>query len=989
MNDTPAWHCLSVREALARQQTSKTGLTDDEAAERLQAHGPNALPGGKPLSAWRILLSQFQNILIFILLLAVALSALVGETVDALVIGVILVFSIGLGFIQEYRAGRAMEALREMAAPRARVLRDGRELSIPARELVPGDLLLLATGDRLAADARLIEAVNLATNEAALTGESTPVDKETAALDEPDLGIADRLNLVYSGTDVVSGRGRALVIATGLETEFGRVTGLLSGIRKQRTPLQRNLDRVGRLLAIGAGLIVLLVVGLGILRGEPLLEMLLFGVALAVAVVPEALPAVVTISLAIGVQRMAKRHALIRHLPTVETLGSTSVICADKTGTLTRDQMRVRAIWTPGGLTQVNGQRAKGTAEREEAGIVPPDDDPRQMRLILELLQAAILCNDARLQSARPDHPSADANRDPADETASGCAGQPRETPIAQAQPAVPNMSSGDPEGAGWTLLGDPTEGALILAGVRVALDKAELESCWPRIDEIPFSSERKRMTTLHRKPADECPEAVNSADVNPANVNPAAEAASIAFSKGAAEIILDACDRIQTLDGEHPLDTTRRQAVEAAGHQMATQALRVLAIARKPLREDPGPADPEHDMVFLGLVGMMDPPRKAARQSIADCQRAGIRPVMITGDHPETARAIARELGILDQGALMVGRELDDLTQPELEARIKDIQVFARVSPEHKLRVVQAWQQRGHVCAMTGDGVNDAPALKRADIGVAMGITGTDVSREAADMTLTDDNFASIVGAVEEGRGIFANIRKYLMYLLSSNLGEIGLIAGAAIAGMPLPLSAVQILYVNLASDGLPALALALDPPDQDLMDKPPRDPRHGLFTRPVIFLMLLGALWSMGINLWLFSTQLAQANALGLDAETGLARAMTMTFVSLVLLEFFKAFCFRSERVSLWQRPFANRWLNLAVLWEFGLLMAVIYLPLVSGAFGSYPLAASDWPWVLGTALSIIPVLEFGKWVNRRWMPEGPVADAHPRRNGSRSGQ
>ena len=492
----------------------------------------------------------------------------------------------------------------------------------------------------------------------------------------------------------------------------------------------------------------------------------------------------------------------------------------------------------------------------------------------------------------------------------------------------------------------------MIVAAAKVGLEQRDLEARLPRVEEIPFSSERKRMTTLHR-----------SAD------------GTIAYSKGAAEVILASCSDVATAAGTRPLDDADRQRVCTAGEAMARRALRVLAIAYK---RDADLANAEDGMVLMGLVGMMDPPRPEAQDAIAQCEQAGIRAVMITGDHPNTAQAIARELGILKSGRMLLGRELDAMSQAELERQIEQIEVYARVSPEHKLRVVQAWQSRGRICAMTGDGVNDAPALKKADIGVAMGIAGTDVSREAADMTLTDDNFASIVGAVEEGRGIYSNIKKYLMYLLSSNIGEIGLMAVATLAGMPLPLSAIQILYVNLATDGLPALALAFDPPERGLMHRPPRDAKTGIFTRPVVALMVLGGAWSTIVNVALFHWALGQGEVLGLDAQRALTHAMTLTFLSLVLIQFFKAYSFRSDRESVLRGPFANPWLNLAVLWELGLLLAVIYVPMLSRAFGTYPLGSQDWLIVVAAAVTVVPILELGKWAIRRWVPEYPAARA-----------
>ena len=917
MPQQQSWHTRSIDDVRAALDTGASGLSDAEAAARLEKHGYNELPRADVVSPWKILAEQFENVLIIILLIAVGLSAMLGEALEAAVIAIIVLFAIGLGFVQEFRAERAMEALRKMAAPNAKVIRAGREQTVPAREVVPGDLVLLGAGDRIPADLRLTETVNLRVNEAALTGESVPADKTTATLGEADVALGDRVNLAYSGTDVAYGRGRGVVVATGLGTEFGRITGMLAGVEQVRTPLQQNLDKVGRVLAIAAGVVVALIAGLGVLRGEPILEMFIFGVALAVAVVPEALPAVVTISLAIGVQRMVKRHALVRRLPTVETLGSTSVICSDKTGTLTRDEMTVRAIWTDGHVTRVTG-----SGYTPEGDIEVPAEAPEQRALVERTLRAAALSCDAHLE----------------------------------------HETNG--EQRAWKLYGDPTEGALVVAAAKLGMHKADLEAEAPRHDEIPFSSERKRMTTLHldRTLAD--------GDV------------TVAYAKGAAEVILAGCDRLLTAgDGELreiPLDDRARQRIERAAADLAQQALRVLAVATKPGAEKD---DAEHHMIFLGLVGMIDPPRDEARAAIAGCEQAGIRPIMITGDHPDTAAAIARELGILRQGRVVIGRELDVMSQADLEGAIADIEVYARVSPEHKLRVVQAWQRHGHVCAMTGDGVNDAPALKRADIGVAMGITGTDVSREAADMTLTDDNFASIVGAVEEGRGIFSNIKKYLMYLLSSNIGEIGLMAAATLAGLPLPLSAVQILYVNLATDGLPALALAVDPPEPDLMHRPPRDPKVGIFTPPVIWLMVVGGAWSTIVNVSLFVYELNKGDALGLGPEQTLIHAMTMTFISLVLIQFFKAYNFRSERHSVLRRPFANKWLNIAILWELMLLALIVYVPMLADAFDTYALPWSDWLLVLAAAFTIVPVLELTKWMVRRLAPLEAVGNVHAR--------
>ncbi|HEX6292060.1 MAG TPA: calcium-translocating P-type ATPase, SERCA-type [Herpetosiphonaceae bacterium] len=885
--ETPAlWHTLPTEVVFRRLRSTPAGLAPVERARRQAEYGPNELHVAARNSPWALLVEQFRNVLVLILLVATALSAFLGHGVEAVVIAIIVLFAVLLGFVQEYRAERAIEALRELAAPTATVLRDGDEIEVPARDLVPGDVILLRTGDRVPADARLIEAVNLQIEEAALTGESLPVPKHTKPLVDERLTVGDRTNMIYSGTIVTYGRGQALVVATGMQTEFGRITGMLQTVETGRTPLQENLDRVGKALAKAALVVVALVVALGLLRGQPFLEMLLFGIALAVAVVPEALPAVVTISLAIGVQRMARRRALVRRLPTVETLGSTSVICSDKTGTLTKDEMTVRRIFVVGQWIEITNTGYEPSGAFLRAGVPVTPDDP-----LVELLRAAALCSDARL-----------VQRD-----------------------------------GRWQIKGDPTEGALVVVAAKAGLDKAELDMHTPRVHEIPFTSETKRMTTLHA-----------TAD------------GTVAYAKGAPEVILDACTHGMTAEGARPLDGAERETILAAARQMADDALRVLAVARRPVAD---PAEAEREMTLLGLVGMIDPPRPEAQAAIAICAQAGIRPIMITGDHPRTAQAVARELGMLQDGRVVTGAELEALSEADLTREVETIEVYARVSPAHKLRIVTALQQHGHVVAMTGDGVNDAPALKKADIGVAMGITGTDVSKEAAAMMLTDDNFASIVAAVEEGRGIFGNIKKYLMYLLSSNIGEIGLMVGASLFGFPLPLTTVQILYVNLATDGLPSLALAVDPPDPDLLQRQPRNPRRGIFTRPVVILMLAGGLWSTMVNLGLF--------AWALSSGRSLAEAMTMTFVSLVLIQFFKAYNYRSDRHSVLRRPFANRWLNLAILWELALLAAIIYVPFLHAPFGTFSLPPVDWLIIVGLACSIAPVLELVKWMVRRgWL-------------------
>lgn len=889
MESNKFWHTQTTEQAFAELKSQSTGLSQAEALERTLQYGANEIQAAKRISAWEILLEQFKNILILILLGATAISLFLGHGIESIAIAVIVLFAVLLGFIQEYRAERAIEALKQMAAPTASVLRDGVEVKIPSRDLVPGDVIILHTGDRMPADARLLEAINLQIEEAALTGESVPVEKHTEPLPSDDLPVGDRKNMVYAGTAATYGRGKALVIATAMQTEFGKIAQLLQTVETSKTPLQHNLDKVGTALARAAFVVVAIIVALGLVRGQPFVEMLIFGIALAVAVVPEALPAVVTISLAIGVQKMVKRNALIRRLPAVETLGSTSVICSDKTGTLTKDEMTVRKIFAAGQLFNVSGAGYSPVGEFSVDGSASTAPTTG----LKKLLTTAVLASDTHLVSGAENE-----------------------------------------SGSEWNIKGDPTEGALVVAAAKAGLQKESLDSEYPRMQEIPFSSETKRMTTLHQT-----------------------NGSLTAYAKGAPEMILESCDWQLTADGVKPLDDVGRSHALAMAHEMAGEALRVLAIASK-LNVTLETA--QTSMTFLGLAGMIDPPRPEAKSAIAICEQAGIRPVMITGDHPVTAQAVARELGLLKTGRVVTGAELEAMSDEQFQREVETIEVYARVSPAHKLRVVTALQANGHIVAMTGDGVNDAPSLKKADIGIAMGITGTDVTKEAAAMLLTDDNFASIVAAVEEGRGVFGNIKKYLMYLLSSNIGEIGLMTGATLLGLPLPLTAVQILYVNLATDGLPALALAVDPAEKDLMKRNPRNPRTGIFTRPVLSLMVAGGLWSALVNLGLF--------AWALNSGRSLEEAMTMTFVSLVLIQFFKAYNFRSDRNSVFQKPFANKWLNWAILWEVVLLVVIIYVPFLHDAFGTYYLPLVDWLIALGLAVTIMPVLELVKWMERR---------------------
>ena len=890
------WHTMETEEVLTQLGTSSAGLTEDEARTRLEYHGPNELVEGQRVSPLRIFLDQFKSFLIIILLVAVALSVFLGEGIDAIVIGAIVLFASGLGFIQEYRAERAMEALKRMAAPTATVIRGSEEQEIAARELVPGDIIVLSTGDRIPADARIIEAANLKVDEASLTGESIPVEK-TSVLLESDVEVADRKNMAYMGTAAVYGRAKGAVTATGMETEFGTIAQMLQEVEVTRTPLQENLDYMGKWIAVGALALCFILGVIGILRGHQVIEMLIWGISLAVAAVPEALPAVVTIGLAIGVQRMVRRHALVRRLPVVETLGCTTVICSDKTGTLTQDQMTVRRLWVTDRIIEVSGVGYEPRGAFSSAG---KPHQPMRDTDVEMLLRAGALCND---------------------------------TSLAQGE-------------GGWEIKGDPTEGALVVLAQKAGMEPGKLAQQLPRIGEVPFSSERKRMTTIHQSPHGQ-----------------------IAFMKGAPEVVLEASGSFSRGGKEESLTPQVRERMLDVAHEMAGDALRVLGLAYRNLPDDKEwDESVEREMIFIGLVGMIDPPRDDVKEAIGTCERAGIKTVMITGDHQVTAEAIATELAIVKEGAVMSGRQLEQLGQGEFDDAVEGVDVYARVSPVHKLKIVTALQSKDHVVAMTGDGVNDAPALKQADIGIAMGITGTDVTKEAADMVLTDDNFSSIVAAVEEGRGIYGNIKKYLIYLLSCNLGEILLMAVAILFGpffgLPtgiIPLIAIQILYVNLATDGLPAIALSVDPPEANLMERPPRPKGETIFTPGVLRYLIGAGVWTALVSLAVFIW--------AIHSGRGAVEARALCFVTLILMQFFNAFNCRSEHRSLFQiGVFANKWLWLAIIWECVILIFLLYIPVLQRAFRTFPLGAGDWLIVISSASTIFIVAEMYKLVSGR---------------------
>ncbi len=889
------WYNLPAAEVLTRLGSNRSGLSQADAAARLEKFGYNELEDEDRVSPLRLLLEQFKNVLIIILLIAVVLSAFLGETTDAIVIFIIIVFAAGLGFFQEYRAGQAIQALKRMAAPTASVMRDGSETEIPARELVPGDVILLTMGDMVPADARVIEELNLRSNEAPLTGESNPVDKISDCI-EGEAGLGDRLNMVYAGTVAVYGRGVAVVVETGSGTEFGKIARMLKEVKEEKTPLQVNLDSIGKYIAIGALILCATLAGMGIWRGHAPLEMLIWGVSLAVAAVPEALPAVVTISLALGVKRMVKRHALVRRLSAVETLGCTTVICSDKTGTLTQDQMTMKKIYLDGDFIDITGVGYEPTGDFYKGGKpLDPCD-----HVLQKYLKAANLCSNSKLYQ----------------------------------------------ENEQWMIKGDPTEGAFLVAGAKAGLLEFQASNNNQLVGEIPFTSETKRMIVAYREP-----EGV------------------MAYSNGAAEVILKACDYVYRDRQEVRLDDEGRSHIHSTIHKMASDALRVLGTAYKRLPGELGTDESAvRGMVLLGLGGMIDPPRSEAKSSIEVCDKAGIKAVMITGDHKLTAVTIATELGIMKEGLALTGDEINDMSQDEFNDVADKVDVYARVSPEHKLRVVEALARKGHVVAMTGDGVNDAPALKKADIGIAMGIKGTDVTREAADMILTDDNFASIVAAVEEGRAIYDNIKKYLVYLLSCNLGEILLMAAAILfgplMGIPagaLPLIAVQILYVNLATDGLPALALAVDPYSRDIMFRKPRPRNQTVFTRTTVNYMVIAGIWTCLASLFVF--------VWALSAGKDLMEAQSLCFVTLIVIQFLNAFNCRSLERSIFNLGVKqNRWLLAAVGWELTLLLLVVYLPFLQGAFNTFSLSIEDWVVAVSSALSIVVVAEIYKLVHAR---------------------
>ena len=881
------WHQKTVEDVIEELNTSLKGLSSEETQKRLLEYGPNELKEKQKKTPLMMFLDQFSDFMILVLIAAALISGFIGELSDTIAIIVIVVLNAIVGFIQEYRAEKAMAALKKMAAPSATVMRNGMPESLPASHLVPGDVVILEAGGIVPADLRLIESAHLKVEEAALTGESVPVEKNTGALHDEHLPIGDRKNMAYKGTFVTYGRGTGIVAETGMKTELGKIATMLQEEEEVKTPLQKRLASFGRRLAVAVLAICAIVFGIGVMRGEQPMLMLLTAISLAVAAIPEALPAVITISLALGAKKLIKQNALIRKLPAVETLGSVTYICSDKTGTLTLNKMTVEEVY-------VNGETIRGST----------------LHVVKETGKKAY---DYLGQS------------------------NPRSTePLLFTALALSNDSQTDAYG---NVIGDPTEVALYNCADDAGFVKKELEKDFPRIAEIPFDSVRKCMTTIHSLP----------------------EGTFISFTKGAMESLLDNSADILTSQGRKPFDS---EEINKINEGMSAAGLRVIGIAIRKwdaLPEDISPENIETGLTILGLVGMMDPPREEAKDAVSICKAAGIRPVMITGDHPLTAKAVARRLGILDddQRTIITGRELDRLPSEELEERVEHIRVYARVAPEQKLRIVKALQDRGQFVAMTGDGVNDAPALKRSDIGVAMGVTGTDVSKEASDMILIDDNFATIVRAVKEGRKIYDNIRKFIKYLLTTNSGEIWTLFLAPLAGLPIPLLPIHILWINLVTDGLPALALSVEPAEGDVMSRPPRHPKESIFSHGLGAHAIWVGLLMGGIVLFVQSWSI----------RTGHAHWQTMVFTVLCLTQLGHVMAIRSEKESLFKIGlFSNKYLLGAVILTFVLQMATIYVPILNRIFKTEPLSMNELVLTLVMSSVVFVAVEIEKLIRRR---------------------
>ncbi|MBI5845954.1 MAG: cation-translocating P-type ATPase [Deltaproteobacteria bacterium] len=872
------WHQLDTQEVFSGLETGFTGLSAAVAGKRLEEYGPNALAEKGGASVWKMLLAQFADVMIVVLMVAAVVSGILGEVADTVAIVVIVVVNAIIGFVQEYRAEKAMEALKKMAAPAAVVIRDGAPEHVAAFRVVPGDIVVMEAGSVVPADVRLVEAVKFSVEEAALTGESVPVEKNSRPISDENPPLGDRLNMAYAGTFATYGRSLGVVVATGMKTELGKIAAMLDTEQEVKTPLQKRMASFGKRLAVVILFICVVVFGVGVARGEDPLLMLLTAVSLAVAAIPEALPAVVTISLALGARKMVRQNALMRKLPAVETLGSVTYICTDKTGTLTMNRMKLTEAWFAGERVP-----AEGIASRAGADVFPDDYLAADWFLL-----ALALSNDAR--------------RD-----ASGNA------------------------------VGDPTETALYVLAAEKGFDKGHLEEAFPRVAELPFDSDRKAMTTFHRL-----------------------ENGFVSFTKGAPDVLFERSVETLFSEEKRPVDVS---ALSRANEKMAASGLRVLCLSMRrweSLPEDLSPENVENGLTLLGLAGLMDPPREEARNAVALCRTAGIHPVMITGDHPVTARAIAMKLGIWkdDSRAAITGRELARMSPEDFAKRVEDIRVYARVAPEQKLMIVKALQERGQYVAMTGDGVNDAPALKRADIGVSMGITGTDVAKEASHMILLDDNFATIVAAVREGRKIYDNIRKFVKYLLTTNAGEVWTLFLAPVLGLPIPLVPIQILYINLMTDALPALALSVEPAEKDIMERPPRRPSESIFAHGLGFHAMWVGLFIGGVCLLTQMWYIDHNNT----------HWQTMVFSVLCFLQLFHVMAIRSETRSLFSiGVFSNRWLLYAVFLSFALQLATIYTPVLNPIFNTEPLTIKELGITIGVSFSIFVAVEIEKAVKR----------------------
>lgn len=898
------WYSLNAETVLSQLKTNKEqGLSQDEIERRTTEYGPNELVEQGRISPWRILWEQLTALMVLILIIAAAISALIGNFKDAAAIMAIVILSAALGFAQDYRAEKAMAALKRLAVPAVKVRRKGHVLEISARALLPGDIVLLEMGNVVPADGRLLESVNLRVQEAALTGESEPVEKVSETLSADNLALADRRNMVYMGTTVTYGRGAAVITETGMKTELGRIATMIQSVEREQTPLQQRLDEFGRWLAIlalaGAGLVFIM----GLLNGEEIKLMFMTAISIAVAIVPEALPAIVTIALALGAQRMLKRHVLVRKLPAVETLGSVTVICSDKTGTLTQNRMAVSVLETAGhslDLSQMSGHN------------ITPNSLPPAMRL---LLAGSTLCSDAVLE-----------------------------------------LSDN-----GLAAVGDPTEGALVMAAAQFGLEKTQLERVFPRVAEIPFTSARKLMTTIHTLEMNEAAQYRETClfrdSVLAGSLPP-----YLAFSKGATDNLLDASGQVWVNGQLEPLTDDWRMRIQTVHENLARGGMRALALAFNPLSVYPAQIEAdllEQDLIFVGLVGLIDPPRPEAQQAVQTCQTAGIRPVMITGDHPLTAQRIAQDLGIATNGRVLTGQDLAQKPAEALKAEVGRVPVYARVAPEHKLNIVTALQEQGHIVAMTGDGVNDAPALKKADIGVAMGVGGTDVAREAAEMVLLDDNFASIVAAVEEGRVIYDNVRKYLEFSVAGNFGKILVILLGPLFGMPLPLLPLQILWMNLVTDGLLALGLSVEPAERNTMRRPPYSPKESILGRGlgrhIVGIGLAIGLIALAVGVWAWGISLAGWQ--------------TMILTVLIFSQIGQALAIRSRRDSLFSIGlFSNKMLLGMILATIGLQLAVIYVPFLQEFFHTTALSPAEFVVTVLAGAIIFFGIEAEKWVLRR---------------------